>query len=109
MTPQLGEDARRRRKPGIQHVGVDDAPAPPERREILADRLEERAAVEAGGSAPCRLAEAPLDRALGAPLQALATARSRELRHAGVQDFEVDRAGADRDAGAVQSGAPIER
>ena len=48
MSAQLFHDRRRRIEPGVQHICVDDGVAVVERLELVADGLEERAAVIAG-------------------------------------------------------------
>ena len=88
MLVQSGQHARRRRKPGIQHVRTDDRADPVEMVELIADPLEGSAAVKAAGRGRERQPQLPIDGRFELPQgDGVAPDLFAQLCHRGGQQF----------------------
>src|SRR5439155_19710588 len=92
------------RKPRIQHIRVNNAPAPLQGFKFIADRREERAAMKAGGWFPKRKGQLPIDFTFDSieqfrqAVQSLSQPCARSLQH-----FVGDRAGLNAEADRFQA------
>src|SRR5438046_8458121 len=109
MLVESGEDSRRRGKPRVENVGIDDRRPPIERFESVADGIEERAAVETLGRLAKGNDEIPFRSAFHAIEQRLESIEAMaDGAHLLGHEDEVDRAAVDLASQRAQSGLKVE-